>query len=85
MFFVVFEKVEFIIQKVTKRRSDSWSGGIGNSKGRLGGLTESSLDRFRVIKIKSETICFCKIAWVTLFQKPTFQYIEQGEIINRAE
>ena len=82
---IIFFWMELSILKVTKMRSDSWSGGIGNSKGRLGGLTESSLDPFRVIKIKSETICFCKIAWETLFQKPTFQYIEQGEIINRAE
>ena len=84
-FIFVFVQMEYQIQKVTKMRSDSWSGGIGNSKGGLGGLTEASLDPYRVFEIKSGTICFCKIDWEALFQNPTFQYIEQGEIINRVE
>ena len=85
MFIFVFVQVEYQIQKVKKMRSDFWSGLMGNSKGGQGGLTEASLNPYRVFGIKSGTICLCKIVWEALFQNPTFQYIEQGEIINRVE
>ena len=77
--------MEFLILKDTKVHFDFCSGGIGNEMGGQECSTSTSSGPYRVFKIKSGTICFCEIASEALFQIPTFQYIEQGEIINRVE